>query len=171
LTSASESSSLLIANLTFWIIGVILLGIAGTMMSNLCTRQPEVAKIAQYIYGISASLAVASFVAWLAIVVRLAPDGSPTAALIAETIGWFASRTDWMATCLIIGFGPALISLAGRNDWVPRWLCIWGGIASLAGLLCVIGIFAGSLSTYAFLIVPVGLSWTIAASVVLFKLT
>lgn len=170
LTSASESSSFLIANLTFWIIGAMLLGLAGTLMSNICTRQPVVAKIAEYIYGLSATLAIASFIAWLSIVVRLAPDGAPAAALIAEAIGWFASRTDWLATSLIIGFGPALISLAGRNDWVPRWLLIWAGLACLAGVLCVIGIFAGNLSTYAFLVVPVGLGWTIAASFVLFKL-
>ncbi|MCH7514306.1 MAG: hypothetical protein IH947_10265, partial [Bacteroidetes bacterium] len=36
-------------------------------------------------------------------------------------------------------------------------------------LLTAIAMYAGGLTTYGFLIIPVGLGWTIAASIVLFR--
>ena len=139
------------------------------MMASLCVQRQAIAKIAMYSYWIAVPLAVASFVAWLAVVVRLSPDSSPTAASIAEAMGWFASRADWIATILIVGIGPALISVAGRSNWVPKWLAGWSFAALFAGLLCAIAMYAGGLTTYGFLIVPIGISWTIASSIVLFK--
>jgi len=169
LITANENSMFLMANLTIWIIGVILIGAAGTMMASLCVQRKAIAKIATYIYWIAVPLGVASFVAWLAIVVRLSPDSSATSALIAEAMGWFASRADWIATILIVGLGPALISVAGRGEWVPKWLFNWGVVALFAGVLSLIGMYAGGLTTYGFLVVPVGVGWTIASSMVLFK--
>jgi hypothetical protein len=169
LEEVKSISSLLLANLTFWIVGVIILGVAGMMMSSLCNTQPILGGIARYIYGIAVPLAIASFIVWLVLVVRLSPDGSPTAALVADSLGWFASRADWVATILIVGLGPFLLSIAGRQDWVPKWLYNWGLVAFCGGFVCLIAIFAGGLSSYGFLVVPTGISWTIASSIVLFK--
>jgi len=69
----------------------------------------------------------------------------------------------------LVGIGPVLISVAGRDDWVPKWLARWGFLALAASLLTAIAMFTGGLTTYGFLIVPVGMIWTIAASIVLFR--
>ncbi len=169
LTTANENITLVIINLSLWILGTTLIGIAGTMMASLCVRKQAVAKIAMYSYWLAVPLAIVSFVAMLAVVVQLSPDSSATAVTIAEVVGWFGTRADWIATILLIGTGPALIAVAGRADWVPKWLAIWGFIALFAGLLTAIAMYKGGLTTYGFLIVPIGLSWTIAASIVLFK--
>lgn len=169
LKTANEGLTLLIANLSIWICGVILLGVGVTMMTVISTKRLIIAKIAQYNYWIGVPIVVVSYVAWLAVVVRLSSIGSPSVAAIAEAVGWFATRADWVATILILGTGPVLISLAGKNDWVPKWLRIWSFVALFAAFLNAIGMYAGGLTTYGFLIIPVGMGWMIASSIVLFK--
>ena len=91
---------------------------------------------------------------------------------LAEALGFFASRADWIATVLLVGVGPALIAASGRDTWVPGWLAIWGALALLAGLLTTLTTLttlAVGLTTYGFLVVPVGLGWTIAAGVVVLR--
>lgn len=171
LSAAGAVQSLLVANLTIWIVGTLIFGIAGTAMSGVCVRRQTVAQVARYCYWAGVPLVVAAYVAWLALVVQIAPDSSETAVLMAEVIGWFASRADWVATILILGTGPALISLAARGEWAPKWLVGWGGIAAFTGLLTAVAMLTGGsgLSTYGLLILPVGLSWTIAAGIVLLR--
>jgi hypothetical protein len=169
LVAANDTQTLLIANLSIWILGIIIIGIAGTMMAELGSEQKLIGRIATYNYWIGVPLVLVAYVAWLAIVVRLAPMNSPTAATIAEVMGWFASRADWIATILVLATGPALIAKAGKGTWVPGWLVVWSYITLIAGLLNLIGMYAGGLTTYGFLIIPVGMGWMIAASIVLFK--
>jgi hypothetical protein len=171
LVAAGEAQSLVVANLVIWIVGVLIFGVAGTAMTAVCTRRRTVAQVARYCYWAAVPLVVAAYVAWLALVVQIAPDNSQTAVLIAEVIGWFASRADWVATILIISVGPALISLAGRGDWVPKWLVGWGIVALFPGLLTAVAMLTGGngLTSYGLLILPVGLSWTIAAGIVLLR--
>lgn len=171
LVAAGEAQSLVVANLVIWIVGVLIFGVAGTAMTAVCTRRRTAAQIARYCYWAGVPLVVAAYVAWLAIVVQIAPDSSQTAVLIAEVIGWFASRADWVATILILSVGPALISLAGRGDWVPKWLVGWGGVALFTGLLTAVAMLTGGkgLTTYGLLILPAGLSWTITAGIVLLR--
>ncbi len=171
LTAAGDASNLLVANLVVWITGLIIFGVAGTMMATLCTRRRVIAQIAMYCYWVSVPLIIAAYVAWLAVVVQIAPDNSATAVLLAETVGWFASRADWVGTILILAIGPALISLAGRGEWVPRWLVGWSAVAAFTGLLTAVAMLTGGtgLSTYGFAIIPVGVGWTIAAGVVLLR--
>lgn len=166
LTTAAENRLLLVANLTAWILGVTLLGAAGSALSRLCRRRPGVAQIGWMCYLTAVPLAIASFVAMLAVVVQIAPATDPEAVLVAEVVAWFGSRADWIATVLIVGIGPMLISVAGWREWVPNWLGYWAIAACFAGLLTIVAMFTESLTTYGFLIVPVGLSWMIAAGVV-----
>ena len=70
---------------------------------------------------------------------------------------------------MVLGTGPVLIAAAGRSDWVPGWLRIWSYIALFAGFLTTLAQFAGGLTTYGFLIIPVGMGWMLGASVVLFR--
>jgi hypothetical protein len=166
LETAAAQRPLLVANLTAWIAGVMLFGAAGAGFFRLCQRRRTLAQLGLLCYWTAVPLAIASFVAMLAVVVQIAPQASPDAVLLAEVVGWFGSRADWIATALIVGFGPALISLAGRDEWVPAWLAYWAMTAAFAGLLTIVAMFTSALSSYGFLIVPVGLGWTIAAGVV-----
>ena len=145
------------------------MGLAGTLISGLSDKRPLMSKVARYFYVISIPLAIVAFVAWLAIVVRLSHDTSSAAATLAEVMGWFASRADWIATALLVGAGPAFLSQSGKGSWAPGWLVGWGYVCLFAGLLTVLAMYTGSLTTYGFPVVPVGLSWTIASSIVLFK--
>lgn len=169
LVLANSGKLYLIANLSIWICGVVLLGLGVTMMTVISSRRPVMAKIVLYNYWIAIPIVVVAYSAWLAVVVRLSADSTQNSAVLAEVVGWFASRADWIATVLVLGTGPLLISLAGRKDWVPRWLHIWSYITLFTGLLNVIAMYAGGLTTYGFLIIPLGMGWMIAASIVLFK--
>jgi hypothetical protein len=168
LTAAGETNQFLVANLTLWIIGVFIFGIAGTAMAFVSKRR-VIAQMAMYCYWTAVPLVIASYVAWLAIVVQVAPDSSATAVLLTEMTGWFASRADWIATILILGSGPALIAQAGRGEWVPTWLLRWSYVALLAGVLTAVSFFTGGITTYGMLILPVGMGWTAAAGVVLLR--
>ena len=170
LTAAGETHQFLVANLTVWIIGVFILGIAGTAMALLSKRR-VIAQLAMFCYWMAVPLVFAAYIAWLAIVVQVAPDSSATAVLLTETIGWFASRADWVATILILSCGSALIAQAGRGDWVPTWLVRWSYVCLFAGMLTAVALLTGGNgpSTYGMLILPVGMGWTVAAGVVLLR--
>lgn len=169
LTAVEGARSLVVANLSLWILGVILLGIAGIAMTNLDVRDRASALIAGLCYLVAVPLAIGSFAAWLALVVQLPAEASAAQVAVAEVVGWFASRSDWIATVLVVGAGPALVSTAGRGDWVPGWLFGWGLLAAVAGVLTVLALFAGGLTSYGFLVVPVGLGWTLAAGIILLR--
>ena len=169
LLTAGEVRPLLVANLSFWIVGALLLGAAATAMTNLCTRRRAIAQIALMCYRTGVPLVIVAYTAWLALVVQIAPETSPAAVLLAETLGWFAAYADWISTVLIIGFGPALISLAGRGDWVPLGLARWGIATTITGLLTIVAMFANGLTSYGFLIIPVGLIWMIWAGIILLR--
>jgi len=162
--------NMLIVNLSLWILGVILLGIGATMMALLSDQNIVMAQLIRYNYGIAIPIVIVSYMAWLAVVVRLASSSSPEAAAIAEAVGWFAVRTDWVATVLVLGTGPVLIAISGRAIWVPNWLRVWSFICLFAGLLTTVAQYTGGLTTYGFLIIPVGMGWMVAASITQFRL-
>ncbi len=169
LGDAAEVRYLLVTNLSLWIAGVFGLGVAGTTMAHLCERDRATGLLVRLCYYTGVPLAIAAFTAWIALVVQLSPDAASPGTSIAEVVGLFASRADWIATVLVVGAGPALISFAGRKDWVPNWLAGLGVVTAIAGVLTVIAMFTHALTSYGFLIVPVGLIWMIAAGIVLLR--
>lgn len=171
LAHVAQQQVWIIVNLSLWIAGVLLLGAAGTAFAHFCRRRRLLAKVAMLCYWSAVPLAIASFVAWIALIVKTSADSSSEAILSVEIIGWFVSRADWIATVLIVGLGPALISLAGREEWVPTWLGWLSVAAVLAGGLTTVAMFTGALHTYGSIIIPAGLLWTIAAGIVLLRQT
>ena len=169
LVAAGSVGPLIIANLTFWVLGALLLSASGTALVSLCLRRRAIAQLALPCYRTGISLAIVAYLAWLALQVQVVPDNSAGAVLLAETIGWFASRADWLATVLMIGVGPVLISLAGRGDWVPLWLARLSIATAVTALLTTIAMFTDALTSYGFLIIPVGLAWLIGAGIVLLR--
>ena len=87
---------------------------------------------------------------------------------VATLIGWIGARLDDIATMLIVGLSPLCLSIAGKRDWVPAWLAIWGYLAGITGLLVVISLLTGIVAL-GFIIIPFGIGWMIAAGVVLIK--
>lgn len=168
LTTAHATKTVLIANLTFWILGALLLGTAGTTLAKMSERQVW-AQAAMVCYRTAVPLVIIAYVAMLAVVVQIAPDTSTTAVYLAEVVGWIGSRADWVATVLLIGVGPLFLSLAGQGDWASPGLLRWSYLTGVCGLLTTIAMYANGLGTYGFVIIPVGLIWMIAAGVTLLR--
>lgn len=169
--AARASSTMLTTNLTLWIVMALLMGASATIMTALSPSRPLRALIARYSVWVGFALVLAAYSAWLALVVKVVPSDHDAAVLVAETVGWFASRADWIATILVIGIGPTLLSAAGREDWVPGWLMRWGWVSAVAALLNALAMLTGGagLTTWGFAIIPVGVGWMIAAGVVLLR--
>jgi hypothetical protein len=170
LVAAAEHRTALVANLSIWIVGVLGLGAAGTAMSAVGNGPGLNRDLARFVYWVGTSLAISAFVAWLAIIVQLSGATDALEVAIAEVVGWYAYRADLVATALIVGAGPALLSWAGRGGWVPSWLFGWGQLAALFGVLCFLPYFVPELPfVLTFVIVPVGVGWTLAAGIVLLR--
>lgn len=171
LSSAGASAGALAANLSVWIAMVFLMGVAGTAMATLGRTNAFPARLGMFAYWTGVPLVTSAYVAWLAIVIRIAPDSSPVALAVAEAVGWYASRADWVATSLILAVGPALVARAGDGVWAPRWLQRWTWLSLAAGVLNLLALLTGGggLATWGFLIIPVGVLWTIAAGIVLLR--
>jgi hypothetical protein len=169
LTAVGGVKAQLVASLSFWIVGVLLLGTAANAQVNLCEQRQALAQVARVCAGTAVPLAMISFIAMMSLVVKIAPDTSPAAIAIADVVGWIGARADDLATALIIGFAPLFISLAGQGDWVPNWLARWGYLAGLIGLLSLIVLYIPALAAFGFLIVPVGIGWMLVTGIVLLR--
>ena len=161
----------LVANLSVWILGVLIFGVVGAMLTTLSTRRPLLAQVARVCYQTAVPLVIVAYIAMLAVVVQLGGETSATAVSLANVVGWIGARADDLATALIIGIGPLFISLAGHGEWVPTWLLRWGGLAGVVGVLSVAFIYLPGMAAYGFIILPVGMGWMIAAGVVLLQQT
>ncbi|MFZ1705038.1 MAG: hypothetical protein WAT79_11885 [Saprospiraceae bacterium] len=152
----------LVANTIFWTVGVLLLGIAGSFMSKFCVSNPQLALFQLVFVRSAVPMAIVSFVIMLSLAIH--PPNIETAYLI----GWIGTRIDDIATILIIGVSPLFLSMAGKSDWVPRWLLIWGYLAGFSGFLAVISLLTGQVAL-GFIIIPIGIGWMIAAGVAIIK--
>jgi hypothetical protein len=170
LAAAAGHRTTLIANLVLWIIGALVLGAAGTVMAGVGTGAPALRSLARYVYGVAAAVVTGAFLAWMALIVQGSAEPAAVDVAIARIVGWYAYRADCVATALIVGVGPALVSAAGRGEWVPRWLFTWGLVAAAAGIVSFAPYFvAGLPHELTLVIVPAGIGWTIAAAVVLLR--
>lgn len=153
---------LLVANTIFWILGVLLLGTAVSFMSGFCSSKPRLAHFAVIFIRSAVPIAIVSFILMLSLAIH------PPDVKSAITIGWMGTVLDDVATILIIGASPLFLSIAGRADWVPGWLAVWGYVAGVTGLLVVIGMLTGVVDLE-MVIIPFGIGWMIAAGVVLIR--
>jgi hypothetical protein len=162
LRMAGPGSTLALANLSCWTLGVLLLGFAGSGFAAMCHERPVPAMAAMLCFRTGVPLAIVAFLTMMAIVVQVGSDTASTVVRISEVIGWMAARADDFATSLIIGLGPLFLSHSGRTEWVPRWLLRWGYLAGFAALLAPVSIYTG-IVPLAFVIVPIGIGWMLAA--------
>ena len=109
LVAVAEVKTQLVVSFTFWILGVLILNTAGTMLAESCRQRRAWAQVAMVCFRTGVPLAIVSFIAMLVLVVQIAPDTSATAVSIAKIVGWIGTRADDLATVLIIGGGPLFI--------------------------------------------------------------
>jgi hypothetical protein len=169
LVAAGEFKGQLIANLSLWILGVLLLGMAISSMGTLGTQQSPWTQAARVCAQTAVPLALIAFIAMMSLLVQIVPEASATAVALAEVIGWISVRADDLATALLIGFAPLFIAFAGRNQWVPSWLVGWAYLAGGIGVLSLVALYIPVLSGLGFLIVPVGIGWMLAAGITLLR--
>jgi hypothetical protein len=168
LAGVAETKSTAYANLVLWIVGVGLLGLGGTALSTAGdSSRPAERALARFAYAAGPTLAWVAFLVWIALV-RAAPSLDP---VTAESLAFIASRVDWLATTLIVGVGPALLSTL-LGIWIlPRWLRLWGVVAAGASVLTWIALVAGGLESYGVLIVPLGVVWSLVTGIVTWRRT
>jgi len=169
LVAAEKFKGQLIANLSLWILGVLLLGMAISSMGTLGKQQSPWVQAARVCAQTAVPLAIISFIAMMSLLVQIAPEASATTIALAEVIGWIGVRADDLATVLIIGFAPLFIAFAGRNEWAPSWLVGWAYLAGVIGVLSLVVLYIPVLSGLSLLIVPVGIGWMLAAGVTLLR--
>ena len=156
------AKQLLVMNTSFWVLGVLLMATAISLMADFITSSRGFAQMAKVFSRIGASIAIVSFIMMLSLSIVNPPLE------VATIIGWVGTRIDDIATMLIIGFSPLCLSNAGKSDWVPGWLSVWGYLAGICALLGIISLFTG-ITALGFIIIPIGIGWMIAAGVVLIK--
>ena len=159
----------LVANLSLWILGTLILGVAGTMMAEVSQQRRTLAQIGLICFRTAVPLVIVAYIAMLAVVVQLGGAVDETAVAIANVVGWIGARADDLATALIIGGGPLFISLAGNGNWVPTWLLRWSYLAGLAGLFSLVCLYIPGMVAYGFIIIPIGVLWMIAAGITLLR--
>lgn len=169
LAAAGAVRGQLVANLTLWILGVLVLGVAGTALVRVCAQRPSLAQVALVSIRTAVPLVIVSYVAMLSLVVQIAPDASPTSVAIAKVVGWIGVRADDLGTALTIGFTPLFVSLAAKGEWMPAWLARWGYLTGIIGLLSLVVLYIPGMGAFSFLILPVGMGWMLAAGVVLLR--
>ncbi len=171
LTLAGGLKGQLITNLSVWIVGVFIFGLAGVIMAGLAKEKSFYSLLADYTYRVAVPMVMVSYLIMLAVVVQIAPDISPTHLAITKVLGWIGVRIDDIATFLMLGLGPLFISFSGKSQWVPRWLKIWSYLAAILGVISIGVLYFPGLGKYGFVVIPVGVLWMLAASIVLFKLS
>jgi len=171
LTDAANSGAALVANLSLWMLGVVLLAIGGLGLVRRGRQDSLASVIGRFSLTAGAGLALGAYSLWLGIVLGLAPAHVAGASVIgtARALGYAASIGDWVATVMILGVGVGAIAAAGREVWVPRWLWIWGMASIAAGVLAILGLFLEARTTLTMIMLPVGMLFLIAAGIVAFR--
>jgi hypothetical protein len=162
LLQLSDVKTLLVLNTSFWVLGVLLMATAASIMADICQTKVGLAQMAKVFARTGGSIAVVSFIIMLSLAINT--PGIDTA----TNTGWIGVRLDDIATMLIIGYSPLCLSIAGKIDWVPGWLYVWGYLAGIAGLIGIIGLFT-EIVALGFIIIPFGIGWMIAAGIVLIR--
>jgi hypothetical protein len=143
-------------------VGVLVLALGGVLLTGRTTDAASTA--ARATYSIGAALAIPAFMTMIALT-RLAESGTDAPALV-EALAFLGARLDDVATIVIIGLGPILITLASRKTWMPRWLVRFALVVGVAALVSVISLFFGQAGSFGLLLVPIGIVWSISAGIV-----
>ncbi|HUG85845.1 MAG TPA: hypothetical protein VMM13_14880 [Euzebya sp.] len=164
LADVDASRGALQVTFLLWILATPFFAAAGGLLRRAHHGSPAgVAAGSLMVFG--AGIALIAFVGFETMTTAMAPLHDSISHELATTVSHLTSRLDWIATIAIIGVPPALLSAANREVW-PRWIQVLGFLAPLTAMLTATAMVTGSgLTTYGFLLVPVGLVWAIAAGI------
>lgn len=167
LTNAVINSVAAKANLWLWIIGIIGIGIGGVLLSRLGDPDSLATRVARFAFIATPAAAIVFYSMLLGVVVELAPRhvAGESVEATARVIAYIGTTADWIATALMLGLGIAALAYAGRGTWVPRWLYRWALVAAAVGVVSMIGTITGERATVSFLILPVAMTWLLAAGI------
>jgi hypothetical protein len=158
LIDVEDHRQALFANLAIWIVGAIALGAGGSLLAG--HAQNPAARLARFVYPFGATLGVVSFTLWMGLV-RV---GTNLDTATAETMGFGVTRLDDLATIAPIGIGPALLA-ASAPAWMGPRLRRSAWLVAAGTALAVVALLTDASMTYGFVLVPIGLIWTIVAAV------
>lgn len=160
----AESRGTLMLAFTSWMLATPFFLAAGALVARRHADRPA-ALLAGSMMQMGAAVAVVAFMGFLTMTVAMAPLHATLSGELATTMNYLVSRADWIATILIIGLPPALLSFAMREEW-PRWLVIGGYLGLLTSALTILAMATGTgLATFGFAIVPVGMAWSLAVGI------
>lgn len=158
----------LVANLSLWILGVMVIGLAGSNLSKLNFQNHFWSVVALQFYRIGPILGIMAFLLMLSLVLVVPAEAE--ALLLADAIGWLGTTIDDLATMMLIGFGPLAICQAAKENWMPIWLFWWGQLAGLVNLIYLISLFIDAALGLTPVIIVLGMGWLIASGIVLLRL-
>ncbi|MFV1999341.1 MAG: hypothetical protein ACC654_03150 [Acidimicrobiia bacterium] len=168
LTNAVTNSGAAKATIWLSIFGVLGIGLGGVLLSRLGDRNSLATKTARFSFTVGAGAGIVLFPVLLGVIEELAPRyvAGEDVETTARAIAYIGTTADWIATVVILGLGVATLAYAGRNTWVPRWLYRWSLLAAAAGVVSMIGTITNARSTVSMIILPVAMTWLIAAGIV-----
>ncbi len=168
LTDVAANGTVLSANLGFWILGIVLLGIGGTMLSTHGNPDSPATSVVRFAFSAGPAASIVFFSIWLGMVVGLAPAHVAGQQVVgtAVALGYAVTIADSVATVLIVAVGAASIAVAGRDTWVPQWLFRWGMLAAVLGGVAMIPVVSGAPAPLGLPVVPVGLGFMLASGIV-----
>lgn len=169
LPQAAKAKTILTANHSFWILGVFVMGLAGSLIIEQFEGRQTALLVALNCYRIAVPMAILAFLGMQSMAQQLVTGTPETQLALAEVVGWISARADDIATALLIGVAPLFISIAGRKNGLPDWLVIWGHLAGLTGLIALLVLFTPGMWALGFLVLPVGIGWLIALGIVFLR--
>jgi hypothetical protein len=166
LTAANDASTLLVINLSVWIVAICVLCVGGLLLAG--TSEDGVARrVSAFAFTTGAGTAVMFFSLWMGVVLALAPAYATGESVesVALALLHGAVNADWVITVLILSVGGGFMVLSGQTTWAPNWLVRWAYLAFVAGAFALAGIAVGFRSL-PIAVVPIGLGMLIAAGTV-----
>ncbi len=141
LRDASDSTTAMMVNFSLWIAGALLMSLGVTLLSHSVPPSPA-STIARFGAAAGAGAVVVFFPLMIGLVLGL--EGKSELESAGVALGQAATIADWIATVLILSVGAGGVALAGRDDWVPRWLVRVAQVTMALGIVTIVGLVLGA---------------------------
>lgn len=151
-----------------WLAAMPLFAVAAWQLPGLPLR-PAAVRAAGASLATGAAMAAVAFVVFLAVVQVAAPTGDVD---LVTALAWLASTLDWVATPLVIAVPPALLVLVADEDHdvFAGWLRVGAALLVPATVAAWTAVALGTgLSTWGFVVVPIGIVVTLGVAATLWR--
>lgn len=161
------NSTALSAVFVVWLSGMVWFAIASRLLGRLPMRA-GVREVATASLTLGATFGGVSYLAFLTVVHGAAPSGGAES-MAAWT--WFASNLDWAATILVLAIPvPCLVLFGDVHGWFSPLLRRLSLLPMLAGVGTAVALLTGNgISTFGFLLVPIGMIHMASTGITLWR--